>query len=166
MARTMMSGASMPGAVHWSDAWPPSARGVTHLPVRPRSLSVDGEIACRRQRAEGLENVAARNHLDSTFPGETSRALSGRGDTRIAQKGCERQPSWRSWREIWRRRNYDCARRRSSSSTTRSISDSGAGLPVQISNWRAPCWTNISRPLMTARPRALASFKSGVSSGV
>src|ERR1035437_9714793 len=30
-----MSGASIPGAVHWSDACPPRARGVTHLPVRP-----------------------------------------------------------------------------------------------------------------------------------
>src|SRR5208337_3646365 len=33
----MMSGASMPGAVHCMDACPPSASGVTHLPVRPRS---------------------------------------------------------------------------------------------------------------------------------
>jgi hypothetical protein len=33
--------------------------------------------------------------------------------------------------------------------TTRSISSSGAGLPVQISNWRAPCCTNISTPVMT-----------------
>jgi hypothetical protein len=39
---------------------------------------------------------------------------------------------------------------RSECSTTRSISSSGAGLPVQISNWRAPCWTNISTPVMTA----------------
>ena len=31
------------------------------------------------------------------------------------------------WRRAW--------------TTTRSISSSGAGLPVQISNWRAPCWT-------------------------
>ena len=61
---------------------------------------------------------------------------------------------------------YTCARRRSSSSTTRCISPSGAGLPVQISNWRAPCCTNISSPLTTARPRALASLSSGVSSGV
>jgi len=59
-----------------------------------------------------------------------------------------------------------CGWRRSSKSTTRSISASGAALPVQISNWRAPCWTNISRPEMTARPRALASLRSGVSSGV
>jgi len=59
-----------------------------------------------------------------------------------------------------------CARRRSSCSTTRSISCSGAGLPVQISNCRAPCCTNISTPLMTAAPREWASFSKGVSIGL
>ena len=62
--------------------------------------------------------------------------------------------------------SYRYVRLRSSCSTTRIISDSGAGLPVQISNWRAPCCTNISIPLITCRPRDFASFSSGVSIGL
>lgn len=57
-------------------------------------------------------------------------------------------------------------RPRSACSTTRSISASGAGFPVHISNCRAPCCTNISTPLTPGIPRALASFRSGVSSGL
>src|SRR5277367_5856610 len=51
------------------------------------------------------------------------------------------------------------------SRTTRSISSQGAGLPVQISNWRAAWWTNISIPGMTCAPRSLASFRKRVSGG-
>jgi hypothetical protein len=40
------------------------------------------------------------------------------------------------------------ARSCKASKTTRSISSQGAGLPVQISNWRAAWWTNISIPGM------------------
>ena len=55
---------------------------------------------------------------------------------------------------------------RSECRTTRSISSSGAGLPVQISNCRAPCCTNISTPVMTAMPFCRARRRSGVSSGL
>src|SRR5207245_1024620 len=49
--------------------------------------------------------------------------------------------------------------------TTRSMSSQGAGLPVQISNWRAAWWTNISIPGITCAPRALASLIRRVSGG-
>ena len=39
------------------------------------------------------------------------------------------------------------------------ISASGAGFPVQISNCRAPCCTNISRPVITGMPRALGQLE-------
>jgi hypothetical protein len=39
------------------------------------------------------------------------------------------------------------------SSTTCSMSSCGAGLPVQISNWRAAWWTNISMPGTICAPR-------------
>src|SRR5260370_8242943 len=47
--------------------------------------------------------------------------------------------------------------------TARSISPAGAGLPVQISNCRAACCTNISTPGMTAIPLAPPTSLSSVS---
>src|SRR5260221_14533347 len=50
-------------------------------------------------------------------------------------------------------------------STTRCISCNGAGLPLQISNWRAPCWSNISDPRITCMPLARAILTILVSAG-
>ncbi len=77
-------------------------------------------------------------------------SLIGLGVGRFAVGGSPAASAF--WRRAWR--------------TTRNISSSGAGLPVKISNWRAPCWTNISTPVMMAMPAWRAMRMSGVSSGL
>src|SRR6266481_2124781 len=61
---------------------------------------------------------------------------------------------------------FAAARWARAKSTTRCISCNGAGLPLQISNWRAPCWTNISDPRITCMPLARAILTILVSAGV
>ena len=53
----------------------------------------------------------------------------------------------------------------SAARTTCSISARGAVSPVQISNWRAPCATSISKPEIVVSPRPRASFSRRVSWG-
>ena len=131
-----------------------------HAAIAP-TIFCQGTPACGFSNAEtrssGRSDFTPCTRLWSSMAGSAARRLI----TRICDPECAK-------RFLIGRNRFvtDQTRRRNSCSTTRSISFSGAGLPVHISNWRAPCCTNISRPLTTAMPRACASLSSGVSMGL
>jgi len=121
-----------------------------------RSLRERGRLEARRFSRRFMSDASRSISLKARTPGATpifalvqkrrfSSALTGSGNPAVFRL----HPRFLS-----------------SNSTTRCISACGAGFPVQISNCRAPCCTNISIPVTTGMPRPTASLISGVSRGL